>query len=135
MCSGLCAELSAISQEADRLQGKIVELAEGISNLLRPDQFGDWVLVDDPLPEQEFLALQGLQRFHGVEAQEIVGFAARTLPGPPEDILKRAESAYNARLGSPYPRPLPLPRTPVRLQRSFSTGLFSIGSHQPSTSD
>eukprot|EP00435_Cladocopium_sp_Y103_P063603 s567_g25.t1 len=91
------------SNAADKLQGQIVDLAESLADLLKPGQFGDWVLVDDqftPLPPQEFLALQTLLRFHGIEdgpptiPEECVRQAARALPGPPQSILDRASSAF-----------------------------------------
>lgn len=103
MSSGLKLELRALSQRADRLQREVVDLAESLAELLKPGQFGDWILVDDlypPLPPQEFLALQTLLRFRGLEdgpplvPEECVRLAARSLPGPPDSILDRAQAAF-----------------------------------------
>eukprot|EP00435_Cladocopium_sp_Y103_P053730 s754_g17.t1 len=105
MSNGLHLQLTALSNQADRLQVEVVELAEAIADLLKPGQFGDWVLVDDqftPLPPPEFLALQTILRFRGLEdgppalPEECVRIAARALPGPPEAILERALKAFNA---------------------------------------
>ena len=66
---------------------------------------GDWVLVDDefpPLPSQEFSALRTLQRFHGLEdgypslPEECLRIAARALTCQPEEVVRRAHSAYVA---------------------------------------
>eukprot|EP00435_Cladocopium_sp_Y103_P060181 s591_g22.t1 len=105
MSNGLRLQLEALSKKADRLQGEVVELAEELAEILKPGQFGDWVLVDDsypPLGPQEFLALQTLLRWHGLEdgppkvPEECVRLAARTLFGSPETILARAQEAFIA---------------------------------------
>eukprot|EP00435_Cladocopium_sp_Y103_P044753 s3587_g12.t1 len=105
MSNGLKIELAALSKKADRLQVEVVELAESIAALSTPGLFGDWVLVDDsfpPLPQQEFTALQTLQRFYGLEdgcptlPEELLRVAARALTFSPEEILEKAHSAYSA---------------------------------------
>ena len=97
------AQLKVLSRRADRLQVECVELAEAIADLLAPQAFGDWVLVDDgfpPLPIQEFTALKALQRFHSLEdgfpdtPEECVRVVARSLPCDPEEVVDRARKAY-----------------------------------------
>ena len=103
MSSGLHAQLEFLSKQADRLQAQCVDLAEAIADLLQPQKFGDWVLVDDgfpPLPIQEFTALKALQRFHGLEdgfpevPEECVRVIAHSLPCEPEEVVNRARKAY-----------------------------------------
>lgn len=104
MSSGLRVRLEELSKEADRLQVAAVELAEAIADLLMPGEFGDWVRVDDefpPLSAQEFLALQTLQRYQGIEdgapplPEECLRIVARTLTCSPEVVLDRAKKAYS----------------------------------------
>ena len=104
MSSGLQAQLQVLSKRADKLQTECVELAEAIAELLTPQAFGDWVLVDDgfpPLPIQEFTALKTLQRFRSLEddgfpvvPEECVRVIARSLPCGPEEVVDRARKAY-----------------------------------------
>eukprot|EP00435_Cladocopium_sp_Y103_P033529 s567_g8.t1 len=105
MSNGLILRIKELSREADQLQVKAVELAESVAELLKPGQFGDWVLVDDsfyPLEEPDFRALKVLQAHHGLEdgfpeiPPEVVRIAARGILGVPSEVLKKATKAYHA---------------------------------------
>eukprot|EP00435_Cladocopium_sp_Y103_P060225 s990_g22.t1 len=66
----MCVCLLLTEGQADQLQVRAVELAESVAELLKPGEFGDWVLVDDPflpLDKPEFRALKCLQAHHGLE--------------------------------------------------------------------
>eukprot|EP00435_Cladocopium_sp_Y103_P058090 s1616_g20.t1 len=95
------SSLSVLSEHM--VQVEVVELAESIADLLKPEGFGDWVLVDDsfpPLAIQEFNALRALQRFKGLEdgypdlPEECLRIVARSLACGPEEVVDRAYTAY-----------------------------------------
>ena len=105
MKGGLQLQLRELSRQADRLQAEVVDLTEGIAELLEPGAFGDWVLVDDgfpPLPRELAVHLKSKLRFCGVETgppslpRYLFDIAATSIEAPDEQILRRADSVFFA---------------------------------------
>ena len=103
MSSGLIPELRELSNRADRLKAEVVDLAESIAELLKPGQFGDWVLVDGPfcpLPPPEFriylasIQLQGVVNGPPQLPEECLRQAERALEGEQSFVARRAQRAF-----------------------------------------
>ena len=106
MSSGsLLRQLRHISDRAARLQAEAEYLAEELSEILAPEQFGDWVLVDDsffPLSEEHLQDLALRLKLCGVETgpPELPSYLFevlnKVLAAPERVISVRADKAFFA---------------------------------------